>query len=229
MPARHVAFRLSRQRLTRCAIIGTAQEWLFNMQRSVHTVMTNHYRTRRGVNRRIPLVNCKRQLLVPVSVVDVCPMWQDKGFPDVGIPPSTLFYYYPDGRWLLGRPTGRGAFTEWETLRPLDARHWLLDNGFSLDELSENMRAALNWNSNHSEERRTNAARIACEDKVFWRGGRGGGASRRSSCLRRRWRRCTRSSGQLRRRAWRGRYSVSTAGPRYAVVHWGRCRRRAGG
>ena len=127
---------------------------------------TNHYRTRRGVDRRIPLVNCKRQLLVPVSVVDVCPMWQDKGFPDVGIPPSTLFYYYPDGRWLLGRPTGRGAFTEWETLRPLDARHWLLDNGVNLDELSENVRAALNWNSNHSEERRTNAARIACEDKA---------------------------------------------------------------
>ena len=137
---------------------------------------TNRYRTRRGVNRRIPLVNCKRQLLVPASVVDVCPMWQDKGFPDVGIPPSTLFYYYPDGRWLLGRPTGRGEFTEWETLRPLDARHWLLDNGFNLEELSENVRAALNWNSNHSEERRTRAARIACEDKVVlerwqrWRG-----------------------------------------------------------
>ena len=131
---------------------------------------TNHNRTRRGVNRRIPLVNCKRQLLVPVSVVDVCPMWQDKGFPDVGIPPSTLFYYYPDGRWLLGRPTGRGEFTEWETLRPLDARHWLLDNGFSLDELSERVRAALNWNSNHSEERRTNAARIACEDKAVLEG-----------------------------------------------------------
>jgi hypothetical protein len=103
-------------------------------------------------------------------------MWQDKGFPDVGIPPSTLFYYYPDGRWLLGRPTGRGAFTEWETLRPLDARYWLLDNGFHLDELSENVRAALNWNSNHSEERRTNSARIACEDKAVlegwqrWRG-----------------------------------------------------------
>ena len=127
---------------------------------------TNLYRTRRGVYRRIPLVNCKRQLLVPASVVDVCPMWQDKGFPEIGIPPSTLFYYYPDGRWLLGRPTGRGAFTEWETLRPLDARHWLLDNGFNLDELSENVRAALNWNSNHSEERRTNAARIASEDKA---------------------------------------------------------------
>ncbi len=146
------------------------------MQRSMHTVRTDRYRTRRGVNRRVPLVNCKRQLLIPASVVDVCPMWQDKGFPDVGIPPSTLFYYYPDGRWLLGRPTGQGAFTEWETLRPLDARHWLLDNGFNLDELSKNVRAALNWNSNHSEERRTRAARIACEDKTVlerwqrWRG-----------------------------------------------------------
>ena len=137
---------------------------------------TKHYRTRRGVYRRTPLVNCKRQLLVPASVVDVCPMWQDKGLPEVGIPPSTLFYYYPDGRWLLGRPTGRGAFTEWETLRPLDARHWLLDNGFALEELSEKVRAALRWTSNHSEERRTRAARIAGEDKAVleswqrWRG-----------------------------------------------------------
>lgn len=127
---------------------------------------TKRYRTRRGVTRRNPLVNCKRQLLIPVSVVDVCPMWQDKGLPEIGIPPSTLFYYYPDGRWLLGRPTGRGVFTEWETLRPLDARHWLLDNGFALEELSEKVRAALTWASNHSEERRTRAARIAGEDKA---------------------------------------------------------------
>lgn len=127
---------------------------------------TDHYRTRRGVTRRKPLVNCKRQLLVPVPVVDVCPMWQDEGFPEVGILPSALFYYYPDGRWLLGRQTGRGAYVEWETLRPLDARHWLLDNGVELDELSENMRAALKWTSNHSEKRRTRSARIAAEDKA---------------------------------------------------------------
>ena len=127
---------------------------------------TNHYRTRRGVSRRKPLVNCKRQLLVPVSVVDVCPMWQDEGFPEVGILPSALFYYSPDGRWLLGRQTGRGAYVEWETLRPLDARHWLLDNGVELEDLSENMRAALKWTSNHSEKRRTRSARIAGEDKA---------------------------------------------------------------
>jgi len=93
-------------------------------------------------------------------------MWQDEGFPEVGIPPSALFYYYPDGRWLLGRQTGRGAYVEWETLRPLDARHWLLDNGVELEELSEKVRAALKWTSNHSEKRRTRSARIAGEDKA---------------------------------------------------------------
>ncbi len=126
--------------------------------------MVERYRNRRGVYKRRPLVNSKRELLIPASEIDVCPMWQDKGLPAFGIPPATLFFYYPDGRWLLARPTGIGVYTGWEALTPLDARHWLLDNGHALETLSENARAALAWDSNHSEARRTHPARVARAD-----------------------------------------------------------------
>ena len=97
-------------------------------------------------------------------------MWQDEGLPELGIPPASLFFYYPDGRWLLARPTGIGVYTEWEALTPLDARHWLLDNGYALEELSERARAALAWDSNHSEERRTHPTRVARADKEILEG-----------------------------------------------------------
>ena len=135
--------------------------------------MVKRYRSRGNIYKRYPLVNKKGELLIPYSVVDLCPMWQDEGFPEFGIPPATLFFYYLDGRWLLGRPTGMGAFTEWEALPPLAARDWLVDNGFALDELSETVRDALRWTSNRNEERRMHPARIACEDRerlaMWWR------------------------------------------------------------
>ena len=93
-------------------------------------------------------------------------MWQDEGFPEVGILPSALFYYYPDGRWLLGRQTGRARTWIGRRCDRWTRGHWLLDNGVELDALSENMRAALKWTSNHSEGRRTRSARIAGEDKA---------------------------------------------------------------
>ena len=129
--------------------------------------MVEGYRSKRGVFKRYPLVNSKRELLIPNSMVDSCPMWQDEGLPEFGIPPSTLFFHYPDGRWLLGRPTGIGAVIKWEALPPLEARHWLLDNGYALEGLSERVRAALKWTSNHSEERRTYPARMARADKAI--------------------------------------------------------------
>lgn len=132
--------------------------------------MVERYRNKRGVYKRRPLVNSKRELLIPTSVIDVCPMWQDEGLPELGIPPASLFFYYPDGRWLLARPTGIGTYTEWEALTPLDARHWLLDNGHALEELSEKARAALAWDSNHSEERRTHPTRVARADKEILAG-----------------------------------------------------------
>ncbi|MDE0070574.1 MAG: hypothetical protein OXO48_12730 [Caldilineaceae bacterium] len=132
--------------------------------------MVERYRNRRGVYKRRPLVNSKRELLIPTSEIDVCPMWQDEGLPELGIPPASLFFYYPDGRWLLARPSGIGTYTEWEALTPLDARHWLLDNGYALEELSEKVRAALAWDSNHSEERRTHQARVARADKGILEG-----------------------------------------------------------
>jgi len=132
--------------------------------------MVERYRNKRGVCKRRPLVNSKRELLIPTSEIDVCPMWQDEGLPELGIPPASLFFYYPDGRWLLARPTGIGTFVEWEALTPLDARHWLLDNGYALEELSERARAALAWDSNHSEERRTHPARVARADKEVLEG-----------------------------------------------------------
>ena len=132
--------------------------------------MAERYRNRRGVYKRRPLVNSKRELLIPASEIDVCPMWQDKGLPAFGIPPATLFFYYPDGRWLLARPTGIGVYSEWEALTPRDARHWLLDNGYALETLSEKARAALAWDSNHSEARRTHPARVARADKEILEG-----------------------------------------------------------
>lgn len=132
--------------------------------------MVERYRNKRGVYKRRPLVNSKRELLIPASEIDVCPMWQDGGLPELGIPPASLFFYYPDGRWLLARPTGIGVCTEWEALTPLDARHWLRDNGYALEELSENVRAALAWDSNHSEARRTHPARVARADKEILEG-----------------------------------------------------------
>ena len=129
-----------------CAKIGIWSDgWLAIAERREQTAMVERYRNRRGVYKRRPLVNSKRELLIPTSEIDVCPMWQDKGLPAFGIPPATLFFYYPDGRWLLARPTGIGAYSEWEALTPLDARHWLLDNGHALETLSENARAALAW------------------------------------------------------------------------------------
>lgn len=132
--------------------------------------MVERYRNKRGVYKRRPLVNSKRELLIPTSEIDVCPMWQDEGLPELGIPPATLFFYSPDGRWLLARPTGIGVYTEWEALTPLDARRWLLDNGNALEELSEKARAALAWDSNHSEARRTHQARVARADKEVLEG-----------------------------------------------------------
>lgn len=128
-------------------------------------MMVERYRSERNIFKRYPLVNRLGKLMVPNSVVDLCPKWQDEGFPAFGIPPSTLFFYYPDGRWLLERPTGVGAVWEWEGLPPLAARRWLLDNGYALEELSESVRAALSWTSNRSQARRTYTARIARADR----------------------------------------------------------------
>ena len=55
-------------------------------------------------------------------------------------------------------------------MTPLDARHWLLDSGNALEDLSEKARAALAWDSNHREERRTHPARVARADKEILEG-----------------------------------------------------------
>ena len=81
-------------------------------------------------------------------------------------PACVAVLLFPGRTLAAGKADGdRDVYTEWEALTPLDARHWLLDNGYALEELSERARAALAWDSNHSEERRTHPARVARADK----------------------------------------------------------------